>query len=199
MSMMERIVTQPVSMRRLLALCVLATAAVLAWWLVVEPLSWLVTSQDKWRAQTRLDLARSRGDAHELAAIRESLARLPADPLWSQLYRPQDGTDTAAAVQRDISQLCSAAGIALESAVRTPSETDGVLSKYGLRVTVSTTTDRLRIFIEGLRKAPHYLRMDRLKVSAPQMQLPEQNPTLTIAMDIAGYARASDQPKGART
>ena len=116
-------------------------------------------------------------------ALRQQLERLLRD-LW---HRVEGGADGGAAVQQDVGTLCAAAGVGNKTITPLPSEEEGPLMKYSVRLSASGTSDRLEMFAAKLRQHPRYLRTDRLSITAPQVQQREQNPVLTLTMDIAGY------------
>ena len=194
MTAADRIMSRSLLARRTLALLLLPLAAIAVWGLLFLPLKWVTTSQGAWRDTVRVELARERGRAHALPALRQQLERLPAEPVWQRFYRVEGGADGGAAVQQDVGTLCAAAGLENQTITPLPSEEEGPLMKYSVRLSASGTSDRLEMFAAKLRQHPRYLRTDRLSITAPQVQQREQNPVLTLTMDIAGYSAALPAP-----
>ena len=194
MTIADRIMARPPAMRRTLAVLLLPLAVLAVWALVFIPLEWVTTSQATWRHATRVELARARAHAQLLPSLREQLEKLPAQAVWQRFYGVAAARDASAALQRDVSGLCTSAGLANQTISQLPSEPEGPLMKYSVRVSASGTSDQLETFVAKVRQHPRYLRAQRLSITAPQMQSREQNPVLTITMDIAGYSGATPAP-----
>jgi len=157
-------------------------------WLLIQPLHWLLTAQYHWRISVRSDLARSRAKAALLPQLRQWAAKLPKEPIWSRFYQPAAREDAGLLLQQDLVRICAESGVKMESASRLPSHVEGTLLKHGVQLNLSATADRLRSFVEHIRSAPRYLRVERLHIGAPQAQRTEGNPVVSVALEIAGYA-----------
>jgi hypothetical protein len=188
MSYTDRILAQPRSTRRVLALVFIPMALALFWNAIVVPVRWVTTSQDEWRDETRTTLARARGHATSLDSLQKQVDALPAAPVWARFYGTGGAEGSGAAVQQDVATLCAAAGLENPAISALPAEKSGALTRFTIRVATTGSAERLKVFLAKLREQPHYLRVDRLNVSAPQAQSSDQNPVLTINMDIAGFA-----------
>jgi hypothetical protein len=162
-------------------------------WLLVVPLHWLLTAQQDWRASARADLARGRAEAALAPYVRELTEKLPKEPIWGRFYRPAGAADAGLLLQQDLVQICAASAVTVESVVRLPSHLEGTLLKNGVRVTLSASADHLRIFVDHLRSAPRYLRVEHLHISAPQSQRADENAVVRVTLEIAGYAPSSGQ------
>ena len=199
MTFTERIIGRPAAVRRVLALLILSVAALAIWVLVVLPVEWIVTSQDTWRSEVRVELARSRGNAVRLPRARADLAALPAHPAWAYFYRGAQGQDASTQIQRDISTLCSAAGISPQSLIALPSFDVGQMRSYSVRVSLSASAVQLSQLLVGLRQHTPYLRVERLTASSPQTQQPDQNAPITAVADVVGYSVADSREAGSHT
>ena len=188
MTVTDRIVAKTSPVRRAFAVLLVPIAVFVVWGLVFLPLRWIATSQDNWRADTRVELARARGQAQMLPVVQEKLTKLPSAPVWQRFYRIEGGADGGAAIQQDVANLCTAAGLGNQSITPLPSQEEGTLMKYGVRLSASGTADQLTAFVARMREHPRYLRAERLNVTAPQAQANEQNPVLSWTLDISGYA-----------
>lgn len=194
MTAVDRLTALPTGARRAVALLMLAAVLLAAWWLIAMPLRWLITSQQAWRSAVRIDLARSRGEADLLPVLRQRLATLPNDPIWSRFYDATAGEEVDSLIRQDVARLCDDSQITVGSLIRLPSRVEGNLVAYGVRLTAATTADRLRSFADRLRAAPRYLRVQQLHVSAPEAQQRDENPVLTVTADVFGYARSAEPP-----
>jgi hypothetical protein len=72
------------------------------------------------------------------------------------------------------------------------------LTGYGVRLTVSMTAEQFRRFIAGLRENARYLRVERLSVTAPQIQPSAQNALFTATLEVYGYAQTASPTRGDR-
>lgn len=191
----ERIVAQPASARRALAL-VLVAAIAAASIAVVHTICDIVSSQDIWRSTARNALARDRGVAANGSQIRGSLESLGSAPVWNRLYAPGADADGAQLVQRDLMSLGTSAGAVIQSAVALPAVEGAELRSHGVRLVASMSIDQLRNFIAGIRAHTRYLRVQELSISAPQTQALDVNPPLTVTVTVLGYSRP--QPRASR-
>jgi hypothetical protein len=158
---------------------------------------WLLTSQSIWRDSVRVQLARSRGEANALTVYAQRAASFPSAPIWRRLYVDGGPGSAGSAVQQDVTRLASSAGIQPQAVALLPSEKEGPLVRYTVRVSMTATIDRLQMFLTQLRTSSRYLRVEKLTVTSPQSQRPDENAPLTIAADIAGFE--GERPKAPAT
>jgi hypothetical protein len=119
--------------------------------------------------------------------------------VWQRLYRVEPDADGALAVQRDVAALSAAAGLVIQTISSVPSQNEGALMKYGVRMSATGTSDQLETFALRLHDHAPYLRAERLSITSPQAQPREQNPVLNITMDIAGYSGTEPVRAGGAT
>jgi Tfp pilus assembly protein PilO len=189
-SVLDHTSLRPIVQRRALALLLLGVAGVSVWMLLVSPVTWLIASQDEWRAQVRAELSHSKGRAALEPMLRKQLESLPTAAVWSALYTVAGETDADALVQRDLMALGVSSGVTVQVVTPLPKVEVAELTGHGVRFTVSTTADHLRSFAGALRGNPRYLRVERLAITAPQIQAVDENPQLTVTMDVYGYSRS---------
>jgi hypothetical protein len=187
MTLAERLTTRPLWERRALVTISLAIAVVVLWTVIFDPLASLLVSQDDWRADARHQLAHSRGKANSEPALRKAVMALPSNPIWGKFLPARAGQDVSALIQRDVQTIGSTAGVTLQAMASLAKLEEGGLTGYGVRFTAAMTADQLRKFIGALRANPHYLRVERLTVNAPQLQRPDENPAFTITLEVFGY------------
>lgn len=193
MSLIEQINARPAVHRSGLALLILVVAMGLIWTVVVEPLIWLMGSQDEWRTDVRHELARARGRAASEPQLRKRLSALSAAPAWNRFYKPAGTEDVSSLVQRDVMSLAAGSGVTLQTVVAAPKVKEAGLEGYGIRFSASMDAERLKKFMDAIRANTRYLRVERLNVTAPQSQHPEQNSALTLTAEVFGYIRG-DKP-----
>jgi hypothetical protein len=191
MTLTQRLDRQPLAVRRGAALSLLIAVVLTGWFLIFEPLRFVVTSQQEWRAEVRQTIGRSRGLAAMTFDLQKAVDELASLPAWTRFYRVARGTDGGALIHRDVASLCSDVGATILSLTPLPSRKEGELDKIGVRFSATMTADQLKAFIVRLRAFPQYLRTEEMSISAPQMQSPETNPTLTVTLELFGYAQES--------
>jgi len=193
MTLADRLQSKPRLVQRLVAVGLVPVVIVCVWVLVASPLKCVLTSQSSWRESVRSELARARGEAATLKMLTERTAAFPSAGIWQRLYG--DGTQGSAgnAVQQDVTRLCSSAGMQPQSVALLPSEQDGPLVRYTVRLSMTGTADRFQAFLTQLRTSPRYLRVEKLAVTSPQSQRADENAPLTIAADIVGFE--AERPK----
>lgn len=196
MSLAERLTARPSWERRTLALGFLALAALAVWAGLMTPLQGLLVSQDDWRAQVRHELAHARGKAASESALRKADAALAADPIWREFFAAPRGQDPTAQIQRDVQNIGMATGVTVQAMTSLPRVTEGGLSGYGVRFTSSATADQLQKLMDAVRGNPRYLRVERLSISAPQLQKPDDNAALVITVEIFGYTQTPESGSG---
>jgi len=191
MTAVEYILTQRPAVRRAFAVLLLATTVQLLWFGLIMPAHLLVLSQSTWREETQSDLARARGTAGIESQVRERLNALQAAAVWQRFYDNQHSSAIDGALSQDITRLANTAGINIHSLTTLPATTEGLLRRHGVRLAASMSIDQLKLFIAALRTHTRYIRVERLSVSAPQVQPPDRNPPLEIKADLFGYNRAA--------
>jgi hypothetical protein len=190
-SVSERIAARPLLQRRALALTLLLVLLGGLWIAAWEPLHWMVSSQDHWRGEMRRQLAHARGEAAIEPQLRQRLHDVEQAPLWKTLYEETPGRDTNSLVQADLTVLCTSVGAKVQAVAPLPRMREGRFTGYGVRGTTVVTAEQLRALIGALRTHPRYLRVEHLTVTAPQLQLEEDNAELTVTIEIYGYALAT--------
>jgi hypothetical protein len=190
MTLVERLTTRPAAQRRGAAIACLVLAVGLLWGAVLDPLIWVVDSQSEWRKEVHHDLARAFGEAAGEPALRKRAATLMAEPIWSKLYEIPNGQDGTTSVQRDVLRAGATAGVKVQAVVPLPKVEEAGLLAYGIRFTTTSTADQLKRLMDALRANVGYLRVERLTLSAPQIQPADQNALLTATLEVYGFSRA---------
>lgn len=194
MSLAQFIERQPREAQRLFAItlltCMLGSIVLFA----VRVVPWSMHVQSRWRAQVSTQLAAARGwiDNADAVKRRERVAESAA--IWRQFYVAHDGMSVKDAIQRDVTSLFNAAGgtgLNVEGFDEVGKE--GVES-HGVRATASLTADQLRTLFEQMRGHAPYLRMQRIQVTAPQIESHYQNPVLLVVVDVVGYSLKAEPP-----
>jgi len=196
MTRLELILPKTPVRRRILALLMLAFALVVLWGAVLTPVAWIARSQGEWRADARHELARARGKAALEPALRQRSADLMREPIWSRFYDVPLGQDVTALIQRDVLSVAVKAGVTIQAITPSAAVEEGGLAGYGVRFGASMSADQLSRFVDALRSSTHYLRVERLTVTSPQLQRVDQNAPLEVTMEVFGFTRSADRRAG---
>lgn len=193
MTPLEPLLTRSPVKRRVLALLMLAGAIVFLWGTVLTPLGWIARSQDQWRRDVRRDLARERGKAALEPGLHQRLVILESDPIWGRFYEVPHGQDATAVIQRELVSTAAKAGVMIRTITPAPAVEENGLAGYGVRFSASLSADQLGRLVDALRTNAHYLRVERLTVTSPQLQRLDQNAALEVTMEVFGFTRRIDR------
>jgi Tfp pilus assembly protein PilO len=193
MTVADRLQAKSRVVQRLVAVVLLPVVLVSAGLVVALPLRWVLTSQSGWRESVRVELARTRGEAAALKTLGARASSFPSAAIWQRVYGDGTGGHAGPAVQQDVTNLTASSGMQVQSITPMPREKEGPLVRYTVRLSMTGTADRFQAFLTQLRVSPRYLRVERLTVTSPQVQRPEENAPLTIVADVAGFA--AERPK----
>jgi len=194
MSLAERCAKLPVASRRAVALVGVPLAIVLLLMTIWLPIGLLRQSQIDWRNEAIDTLSSTHQAPAVQAALDQQLAAMRSSPLWSRFYKTPDTVSATTALHADLSALLNAAQASVHSLTPIQSEEQGAFTRIGVRFGASMRMNDLQNVLAAMNAHSRYLRVERLVVTAPQMQVPEQNPPLAVTMDVYGY-RLSDVAK----
>ncbi len=190
MSLADRIAQRSSAARRTLAVLLLLAAVTLAWGDVILPIREVLTSQDRWRVEVRSKLAIARGRAAETPTLQRSLKALPDAPVWQLFYPGTDSANASTALREDITRYAAVAGVTVRSIEPSPVTEEFGIKGFGVRISASMTIGQLRNLLGEIRESRHYLRVEALRVIAPQVQITNGNEHLLIQLQILGYIRS---------
>jgi Tfp pilus assembly protein PilO len=186
MMLADLVASQPRLAQRAIAIALVPIAAFIVWIALFTPARWVVTSQAEWREQARGELARARGQAAALSALKKQAAAFPSAPIWQRLYTAS-GDSVGSSVQQDIARISTSAGLESQSISLLPGEKAGALFRHTVRLSVTGTADRFKTFLSLVREHTRYLRVEAISVGAPHVQRGDQNPLLTVTMEIVAF------------
>lgn len=189
MSLSDRIAQQRSPVRRMLALVLLVAVLIGTWQDVILPARVILTSQARWRVHARRALAVARGRAAEAPNLQRQLESLPSAPIWRKFYPDGDSANSAAAIRQDITQCAATVGTTIRSMEPSPTTDRSGLRRLGVKISASMTIGQLTSFLIQLRKSQRYLRVDALRIVAPQMQTKNINESLLVELQVYGYSR----------
>lgn len=199
MSSADLLSALPAREQRALALLAIPTALMLIGFVIIWPAWKLYRGQTEWRANAVQALAHERGLAEIEKPLHERLDALAQLKSWDRLYRVRTDSDALIALQSDISGLLAASGARAQSFTSLPAVTTGALSKVGVRVTGAMSIDRLRELLQQMTALAHYVRIEKLLITAPLTQSAQENPTLNVTLDVVGFASTTPPRQPAAT
>lgn len=187
MSAAGRIAVLPRSTRRAIALALLLFVVLLTWLLVVLPISALASSQDQWRAQAAQRIASDRGLAKSAGRVREVAQSLRDAPIRARLYAagaiPVDDQ-----LQEDLRAALIQSGVEPTTFKVLTGATVQGLRQHRVEFSSVLSVDQLRSLLTALAQQRRYVRVERLRVEAPSEQRNNENPRLTMLMEVKGYS-----------
>jgi Tfp pilus assembly protein PilO len=181
------IVAQPIRTRRMIALLAVPTFILMLGLLIVSPILQLYRGHEEWLVASEKSVARDRGLRSAESTLRQQLADIDHSPLLTRLYPATPTGTLATALQADVGGLLARAGLTAQSISPLPSATDNAIERAGVRVALNATIDQLSHFLKLLESHPRLIRVDELVITAPQSQLPDHNPTLTVTLVMLGF------------
>lgn len=186
-----KIETLPRAVQRNIAigLLVLAVSAVIFG--VVNPLLALLGDQGRRRTDAELELARRTSLITQLPVLKELLSRIDGHPLWQRLY---SGNGASAELQRDFRTLAEVQGLSLDALQPLENADEGDVASLRLRVSFSTTIDRLGKLLLAMNAAPKLLRFENLYVTSPINQNRDSNPSLVVRGDVVAFSLPAPRP-----
>ena len=117
----------------------------------------------------------------------QQLTAMRSSPLWSRFYKTPDSVSATTALHADLSALLSGAQASVQSLTPIPSEEQSAFTRIGVRFGASMRMNDLQNLLTAMSAHSRYLHVERLVVTAPQMQVADQNPPLAVTMDVYGY------------
>jgi hypothetical protein len=183
-----RLASLPLGKRRAIAIAMLLLAVLLAWLVVVVPLRSLVLSQAQWRADTAREIARDRGMARTAGQVREIAETVDASPLRARLYDSDSGMAVTDALQNDLRAALLQSGVEPTTFKVLPGALVSGLRAHRVEFSSVMTVEQLRGFFVALSTQPRFVRVERLRLDAPQQQRREENPRVTALMEVRAFS-----------
>lgn len=187
MSPSSWILAQPLRTRRLLALVAGPAILLTLCSVLIGPLVGAYESHQDWLADSQVSVARDRGLEQAEPGLRKQLAEIEQSPLLSRLYPADSSRALATALQADVGSALTRAGITAQTIAPLPSTADEVIERAGVRVVLNVTIDQLRNFIGLIESHSRLIRTEELVITAPQTQMRDHNPTLSVSMVLFGF------------
>lgn len=172
--------------QRCAAIALLGIALALLWMGLVEPITEYFR-QSAYERRTDLDsLSRDRALLSQDTSIQATLAVLGKNPRWARFYEAQKPDKAVLQLETDLRDIFKAPNNPT-SMTALPVAIEGPLTRLAAKVTLSLTIDQLTESLGRMRSHAQLLRMINFTIQAPDYQMPDANPTLTIQAEIVGF------------
>ena len=172
--------------RRCVAVALLGIALALLWLGLIDPIAnYFRHSADERRADLN-SLSRDRALVSQDAGTEATLTTLGTSPRWTRFYETQKADKAVLQLQSDLREVFKAPNNPT-SMTAVPVVVEGPLTRIATKVTLSLTIDQLTESLARLRSRAQFLRIENLTIQAPDYQVADTNPTLSIQVEIVGF------------
>jgi hypothetical protein len=172
--------------KRCAAIALLGIALALLWLGLMDPLvTYFRHGADERRADLN-SLSRDRALVSEDAGTETTLTSLRASPRWARFYETQKADKAVLQLQSDLREVFKVPNNPT-SMTAVPVVVEGPLTRIATKVTLSLTIDQLTESLARLRSRAQLLRIESLTIQAPDYQIADTNPTLSIQAEIVGF------------
>jgi Type II secretion system (T2SS), protein M subtype b len=181
--------------KRCVAIALLGFALALLWLGLIDPAtSYVWHSSDERRAELN-SLSRDRALVSQSADTQSAIATLANSPRWARFYETQKTDKAVLQLQADLREIFKAPNNPT-SMTGLPAAIEGPITRIATKVTLSLTIDQLTESLARLSSHAQLLRIESLTIQAPDYQIADTNPTLSIQAEIAAFMVT---PTGGRT
>jgi hypothetical protein len=172
--------------QRCAAIALLGIALVLLWMGLVGPIAEYFRHSAYERRADLDALSRDRALLSQDADIQITLAALGKNPRWTRFYETQKVDKAVLQLETDLREIFKAPNYPT-SMTASPVVIDGPLTRVAAKVTLSLTIDQLTESLDRLRSHAQLLQIQNFTIQAPDYQMPDTNPTLSIQAEIVGF------------
>jgi hypothetical protein len=172
--------------KRCAAITLLGIALALLWLGLLDPLvTYFRHGADERRADLN-SLSRDRALVSEDAGTETTLTALEKSPRWARFYETQKADKAVLQLQSDLREVFKAPNNPT-SMTAVPVVVEGPFTRIATKITLSLTIDQLTESLARLRSRTQLLRIESLTIQAPDYQMVDTNPTLSIQAEIVGF------------
>jgi hypothetical protein len=187
MSIAQRLRQRPRRVQRALALLLLPMLLMLGWSALAVPVWQLYQAQQHWRAHALRTLAHRHALAASEPLLRAELLRLPRSRDWLRLYQVRAKGLAVSALRAEVGTILNSLQARTQALSPLAQLDAGEVRKVGLRIVAAMRIDQLQQFLVQVQALTHLVRVEQLQISAPPTQAAQENPLLTVTMDICGF------------
>jgi Tfp pilus assembly protein PilO len=176
--------------QRLVALALVAVCACAVWYGVVGPTIDAIESHTEARRAALRALGRDRALVAQAPALRTALASVEQSARWSRLFENQKPDRATLQIESDLRDLFNAPNT-LTAMTAQPAVAQGALTRLGVRVSLSLSLGQWTEALAKLQQHPRLLQLESVTIQAPDFQVLDTNPTLTIQAEVVGFMAAA--------
>jgi hypothetical protein len=181
--------------QRCIAIALLGIALALLWLGLIAPVADYFRHRSDQR-QAELDsLSRDRALVSQDTNTRSAIASLAQSPRWARFYVAQKTDEAVLQLQTDLREIFKAPNNPT-SMTGLPAAVEGPITRIATKITLSLTIDQFTESLARLGSRAQLLRIESLTIQAPDYQMANTNPTLSIQAEIAAFMVT---PAGERT
>jgi Type II secretion system (T2SS), protein M subtype b len=172
--------------RRSMALCLLAAVMAILWLGLVAPILDYCRSTSDTRAENLRSLSRDRALLALEPSIHTALVAMDHSPHWARLYDSQKPEQAVLRLETDLRELLKAPNNPTSMSAQPPAA-QGLLTRVRVKVALSMPIDQLVQTLARLSSHSKLLQIESLTIQAPDYQVVDANPNLSIQAEIAGF------------
>jgi hypothetical protein len=161
-------------------------AMVLLWMGLIDPIVEYFRHSAYERHADLDSLSRDRALLSQDAEIQATLTAIAKNPRWTRFYETQKADKAVLQLETDLREVFKAPNNPT-SMTALPVTIEGPLTRLSAKVTLSLTIDQLTEALERLRSHAQLLQLVNVTIQAPDYQMPDTNPTLSIQAEIVGF------------
>jgi hypothetical protein len=172
--------------RRVLALALLALTILIVWFIAVQPIVAAIVSSSDERQATLRRLSRDSTLVAQDAEVRAALSAVEQNPRWARFYDSQKTDRAVLQLETDLRALVTTPNNPTSMIVQ-PATAQGRVTRLAVKVTLSMSIDQLAETLSRMQLNSRLLKIESLTIQAPDYQVVDTNPTLSIQAEIVGY------------
>jgi hypothetical protein len=172
--------------RRGAAIALLGLAMILLWMGLIEPIAGYIHRTAFERKADLASLSRDRALLAQDVAIQSTLSTLAQSPRWTRFYQSQKTDQAVLQLQTDLREIFKAPNNPTSMTVQ-PAVQRGPLTRLAVKITLSMPIDQLTESLGRLQAHTRLLQIENLTIQAPDYQMRDTNPTLSIQAEIIGF------------
>jgi hypothetical protein len=172
--------------QKLLAVLLLVLASACLWKGILAPIVTYGEGLSQRRGADLAALSRDRAVLSQDPQVIETLNALGRNTRWNRLYVSDKSDQALLQFETDVRDLVKAATNAT-SMTAEPIVAQGLLSRMGVRVSLSLPIDQWTDLLVRLQAHAKLLELRNLTIQAPDYQPVDSNPTLSIQAEFVGY------------
>jgi hypothetical protein len=172
--------------RRVGAIALLGLAIILLWVGLIDPVADYFRRTAFERRTDLASLSRDRALLAQDPVIRSTLDRLAQSPRWARFYESQAPDKAVLQLETDLREIFKAPNNPTSMTAQAVVQ-KGSLTRLAVKITLSMSIDQLTESLGRLQSHTQLLQIEELIIQAPDYQMRDTNPTLSIQAEVVGF------------